>query len=124
MSRRSIKDAREYAIKSTYKKISKEKLRGKYGGRCAYCNVRLARDEETMDHYLPKALGGTNDFDNLRLACQPCNGLKGDMHPDQWERVKPQTAPEPLATKAALLALIAQRARVLRGKPAPTTPAD
>jgi len=32
----------------------------------------------TIDHILPKAKGGTNDFENLQLMCLECNNLK--MH--------------------------------------------
>jgi len=30
-----------------------------------------------VDHKIPLALGGTNDLDNLTIACPPCNLSKG-----------------------------------------------
>lgn len=36
----------------------------------------------TIDHFIPLAHGGSWDISNLRLACQPCNNLKGDLLPD------------------------------------------
>jgi hypothetical protein len=30
-----------------------------------------------MDHFIPKALGGSDDWSNLELVCPPCNRSKG-----------------------------------------------
>ena len=32
----------------------------------------------TVDHIVPKARGGTNDPENLRVLCRPCNSRKHD----------------------------------------------
>lgn len=37
----------------------------------------------TIDHYIPKARGGSDKGDNLRLACDPCNSDKGDTIPQE-----------------------------------------
>lgn len=51
---------------------------------CAYC----PRPAEHIDHFMPRALGGQDDFPNLLPSCAPCNWSKNDMHPLQWmERV-------------------------------------
>lgn len=34
---------------------------------------------ETVDHIVPKAKGGTDDWDNLQSLCSACNYAKGDM---------------------------------------------
>lgn len=59
---------------------------------CSYCkremhNRRLDFDGllKTRDHYIPQSRGGSNDKSNIRFACRCCNGIKGDMMPDQWE---------------------------------------
>lgn len=50
-------------------------LREMSGGRCAYC---LASDRKlSVDHVTALAAGGTNDPDNLVMACKPCNSRKG-----------------------------------------------
>lgn len=40
---------------------------------CAYCGDRSAH----LDHVVPRAKGGTNDWTNLAPACASCNQLKG-----------------------------------------------
>lgn len=48
------------------------------GFRCVYCG--RAADQVTLevDHIKPKALGGTDEPDNLRTACFDCNAGKSD----------------------------------------------
>ena len=50
------------------------------GHRCFYC-----KDTErklTVDHVVPKALGGTDDPTNLVASCGECNGGKSSSNPD------------------------------------------
>lgn len=63
----------------------------KFKGRCHYCNAPLVswragnrpgvlpHQKPTIDHKIPKALGGTSEIDNLVLSCATCNGRKGAM---------------------------------------------
>lgn len=39
----------------------------------------------TLDHYIPLALGGTSDEDNLVLCCATCNSDKADIHGDEFK---------------------------------------
>ena len=43
------------------------------GNQCVYCGstARLS-----VDHIIPQSRGGTNEFDNLVTACQPCNSKR------------------------------------------------
>lgn len=43
-------------------------------GICSYCNAWS--DKLTRDHITPVAEGGTDDPDNIVVACQPCNSKK------------------------------------------------
>ena len=43
-------------------------------GRCQACDGPT--DEFEVDHYIPVALGGTNDLSNLQALCPPCHKLK------------------------------------------------
>lgn len=60
------------------------------GGKCFYCNRPLAFKRKrhklkvTIDHFIPLAKDGTNDFENLRPACFACNNTKGSMMPEEF----------------------------------------
>lgn len=50
---------------------------------CYICDKPFkSKKEATIDHWWPLAHGGTWALNNLRLACQPCNNLKGDALPN------------------------------------------
>lgn len=42
----------------------------------------------SIDHIMPKSLGGTNDIDNLRFITFFENMCKRDIHPDKWAEMK------------------------------------
>ena len=42
------------------------------GSNCYYCG----KDAETLDHFTPKAKGGTDDNNNLIPSCRNCNHIK------------------------------------------------
>lgn len=48
-----------------------------YGSKCWYCYTPLTIKTVTIDHYEPRALGGSDHIDNLRPACNRCNQTKG-----------------------------------------------
>lgn len=47
---------------------------------CAYCG---ARTDLTIDHILPRSIGGRESWENLITACQSCNAKKGNQTPEQ-----------------------------------------
>lgn len=54
------------------------------GWLCSLCGCPVRPDEHsnhprypTLDHILPRALGGSDEPSNLRLACRQCNTLRG-----------------------------------------------
>jgi 5-methylcytosine-specific restriction endonuclease McrA len=51
---------------------------------CHWCGRDLSPDEATLDHRVPRSLGGSNGRGNLVLACAPCNQAKGAMMPHQF----------------------------------------
>lgn len=52
--------------------------------RCRWCSKTLTTRTATLEHVVPKAQGGTNRWENLALACKPCNVKRGDtgLDPD------------------------------------------
>jgi 5-methylcytosine-specific restriction endonuclease McrA len=57
----------------------------KYNGKCAYCGVTCTSNYH-IDHKLPLALGGGNEFENLALSCRHCNLSKGKKTVEQFMR--------------------------------------
>jgi 5-methylcytosine-specific restriction endonuclease McrA len=50
---------------------------------CQYCNKQPGSDELTIDHVVPRALGGESKWTNCVLACWQCNARKADRTPKQ-----------------------------------------
>jgi len=55
-----------------------------YGFKCAYCGIDGSNNFETwftanfaVDHIKPRKRGGTDEPNNLALACHSCNLYKG-----------------------------------------------
>lgn len=44
--------------------------------RCQYCGEKVHENNVTLDHFIPKCAGGTNQKENLRTACLLCNSIK------------------------------------------------
>jgi predicted phage-related endonuclease len=44
---------------------------------CRWCNCKLTEATATIEHLVPLAVGGTNDRNNLALACEGCNQARG-----------------------------------------------
>ena len=67
------------------------RLLHKQGGRCYYCNDSISTqhpqghpNEATIDHRLPRSLGGDHGRNNIVAACYACNQAKADMTAQQF----------------------------------------
>ncbi|NES82661.1 MAG: HNH endonuclease [Moorea sp. SIO2B7] len=47
---------------------------------CQYCG---SKKKLTLDHVIPRSKGGKHTWDNVVIACEPCNSSKGDRNPQQ-----------------------------------------
>lgn len=56
-------------------------LRDRY--ECQYCRCRVRRADAQYDHVVPRAQGGQTRWDNIVIACHPCNQRKGGRTPEQ-----------------------------------------
>ena len=50
---------------------------------CQYCGRQPGSEELTIDHVIPRALGGLSRWENCVLACIDCNRIKADRTPEQ-----------------------------------------
>lgn len=64
-------------------RFSRENVYARDSGKCQYCARHVSRSEATYDHVTPRALGGKTCWDNIVIACVPCNQKKGGRTPDQ-----------------------------------------
>jgi hypothetical protein len=57
----------------------RDRVRAEAGNRCGYCQSpqHLVLGQLEIEHIIPTAAGGSDDEDNLWLACRLCNGFKG-----------------------------------------------
>ena len=64
-------------------KFSRESVYARDGGRCQYCGKNVPRQEATYDHVVPRIAGGATRWENILIACIPCNQRKGGRTPEQ-----------------------------------------
>lgn len=62
--------------------------------KCAFCRRKLTNTRSpfdlTLDHLLPRALGGDHSIKNLVTACRSCNSRKGARSWKTWGTKKQQ----------------------------------
>jgi 5-methylcytosine-specific restriction endonuclease McrA len=85
-------------------KFSRHNVYARDKGRCQYCNCKTQRHYFTYDHVLPRAQGGKTSWENVVVACVPCNQRKGGRTPEQAgmhlrsHPVKPKSLPNTLSS--------------------------
>jgi 5-methylcytosine-specific restriction endonuclease McrA len=83
-------------------RFSRENVFARDNGQCQYCGKKVTRPEATYDHVLPRSQGGGTHWENIVIACVPCNQRKGGRTPEQAKMklkvapVKPTKLPETL----------------------------
>src|SRR5262249_46791938 len=83
-------------------KFSRENVYTRDKGACQYCGKKVRRMEESYDQVVPRTLGGETGWDNVVIACVPCNQKKGGRTPQQAgmklyaQPVKPKSLPPTL----------------------------
>ena len=76
-------------------KAEKEELWGKFqkcwanGFKCAYCNNKMDLKYEneygwTIDHVIPRYVGGKDNVENLTFCCRDCNFQKKIMNEEDY----------------------------------------
>lgn len=61
----------------------RQHLIAKHGMVCALCGKPIESEEElTVDHIIPRAMGGSTTYKNCQLAHKECNFRKGNKYID------------------------------------------
>jgi 5-methylcytosine-specific restriction endonuclease McrA len=55
---------------------------------CYICGCPLTWETITIDHVVPKVLGGGNSKKNTKPACRPCNNAKGGSSLEQFLKLR------------------------------------
>ena len=86
-------------------RFSRDNVYKRDRGRCQYCDYVVRRHEITYDHVVPRRAGGQTSWENLVLACRPCNQAKGGRTPEQaGMRLKTRpVAPKTLSSAREIL---------------------
>jgi len=50
-----------------------------YQSQCQYCGRSFTKDDLRIEHIIPRAKNGEDAYENITLACHPCNTKKGAL---------------------------------------------
>lgn len=64
-------------------KFNRRNLYARDGNKCQYCGKKFATCELSLDHVVPRSLGGKTTWENIVCACIRCNIKKGGRTPEQ-----------------------------------------
>ena len=60
--------------------VSRREILKRDRGTCLYCG---SKRKLTIDHIIPQSRGGQHRWDNVVIACEPCNQFKGARTPEE-----------------------------------------
>jgi len=64
-------------------KLNRRNIFARDRNRCQYCGRRYPTSELSLDHVIPRSMGGHTTWRNLVCACTKCNVKKGGRTPEQ-----------------------------------------
>lgn len=64
-------------------KFNRRNIFARDGNRCQYCGRKFPTSELSLDHVIPRSMGGKATWDNIVCACTDCNIKKGGRTPEQ-----------------------------------------
>ena len=73
--------------------------------RCQYCGQSQPTSQLSLDHVVPKSLGGKTTWENIVCSCLGCNSRKGGRTPDQAGMKLLKRPTKPTSNPAMILPL-------------------
>jgi len=73
-------------------KFNRRNLFARDHNTCQYCGRRYTTSQLSLDHVIPRSRGGKTTWENIVIACVPCNQRKGGRTPVQAQ-MKLRVAP-------------------------------
>jgi len=64
-------------------KFNRRNIFARDKNRCQYCGKRYPTSELSLDHIIPRSMGGKSVWENVVCACTDCNVKKGGQTPKQ-----------------------------------------
>jgi hypothetical protein len=64
-------------------KFNRRNIFARDKNRCQYCGKRYSTSELSLDHVIPRTMGGKSVWENVVCACADCNVKKGGRMPQQ-----------------------------------------
>ena len=64
-------------------KFNRRNLFARDKSHCQYCGKRYSTAELSLDHVIPRSIGGKTTWENIVCACMKCNVKKGGKTPKQ-----------------------------------------
>ena len=64
-------------------KFNRRNIFARDKNRCQYCGKRYPTNELSLDHVIPRSMGGKSVWENIVCACTDCNVKKGGQTPKE-----------------------------------------
>ena len=74
-------------LRTPRRSVNGNRVYEKQCGRCFFCAIPIKKNNFTVDHMKPLAIGGENAFFNLQPSCWECNHEKGCEYPEAIQTI-------------------------------------
>ncbi|MBQ6995600.1 MAG: HNH endonuclease [Lachnospiraceae bacterium] len=78
-----VKENSTITKRKKFSQMERKRIYQKTKGHCYLCGEFVDFDVFQVEHRIPLAKGGTNDFSNLFPACNCCNSMKNSIYPEE-----------------------------------------
>ena len=102
---RIVRLTRYDKVPKTVVRFNRKNLLARDDHRCQYCGQFKPTSQLSLDHVVPRSLGGMTSWENIVCSCLGCNSRKGGRTPDQAGMRLLKTPKRPSHSPALILPL-------------------